>query len=129
MPPAAVSDAPGVRAQRRDCGSPHRPTRRFPGVSNRIPAVVSGGLVRRPSARHDVRVEWIAVVLVLVALAGAMAGLTFLARRIRRRGAAGQAIAEAVAAFDEGFRSTGHDTVVGMQAQDERGGSARSEDL
>jgi hypothetical protein len=87
------------------------------------------GLVRRLSARDDVRVEWIAVVLVVVALVGTMVGLTFLARRIRRRGAAGQAIAGAMAAFDEGFRSTGHDTFVEMQAQDERGGSARSEDL
>lgn len=64
--------------------------------------------------------EWL-IGLGIVALVGAvMGGLAAIARRIRRRGAAGQAIAAAMAAYDEGFHSTAHDTFVELRAQDER---------
>lgn len=49
-----------------------------------------------------------------------MWGLALMAKRIRRRGAAGQAIAAAMAAYDEGFHVTAHSAFVEMRAQDER---------
>lgn len=55
-----------------------------------------------------------------IALAVVLLGLVLLARRIRRRGAAGQAIAAAMAAHDEGFHPTAHETFVELRAQDER---------
>lgn len=56
----------------------------------------------------------------VASLGAAMCGLALMAKRIRRRGAAGQAIAAAMAAYDQGFHSTAHDTFVEMRAQDDR---------
>jgi hypothetical protein len=65
-------------------------------------------------------VDWV-IALALVALCGiAMVGLGLFARRVRRRGVAGQAIAAAMAAYDEGLHSAAHDTFVELRAQDER---------
>ena len=64
--------------------------------------------------------EWLVGVAIVAMLGIAMFGLALLARRTRRRGAAGQAIAAAMAAYDEGFHATAHDTFVEMRAQDER---------
>ncbi|WP_054679027.1 hypothetical protein [Microbacterium sp. No. 7] len=58
---------------------------------------------------------------IVVLLGGSMAGLALMARRVRRRGSAGPAVAAAMAAFDEGFHSTAHDTFVELRTQDERG--------
>lgn len=49
-----------------------------------------------------------------------MAGLGVLAKRARRRGTAGSAIAGAMAAYDEGMHGTAHDAFVELQQQDER---------
>jgi hypothetical protein len=57
---------------------------------------------------------------VILALGGAMAGLGVLARRARRRGTAGSAIAGAMAAYDEGMHGTAHDAFVEMQEQGRR---------
>ena len=57
---------------------------------------------------------------VIACIGALMWGLALLARHVRRRGSAGQAIAAAMAAYDEGFHSTAHDTFVEMRAQDER---------
>lgn len=65
-------------------------------------------------------VEWLVGVAIVAMLGVAMFALALMAKRIRRRGAAGQAIAAAMAAYDEGFHSTAHDTFVEMRAQDER---------
>lgn len=64
--------------------------------------------------------EWLFGVLLIVILGVAMVGLALLAKRIRRRGASGQAIAAAMAASDEGFHSTAHDVFVELRRQDER---------
>ena len=56
---------------------------------------------------------------VIVALAAAMVGLALLARRTRRRGTAGSAIAGAMAAYDEGMHGTAHDAFVELRQQDE----------
>ncbi len=59
-------------------------------------------------------------VIVTVALGAAMAGLGVLAKRARRRGTAGSAIAGAMAAYDEGMHGTAHDAFVELQQQGER---------
>lgn len=59
-------------------------------------------------------------VVVTVALGAAMVGLGVLARRARRRGTAGAAIAGAMAAYDEGMHGTAHDAFVELQQQYER---------
>jgi len=60
------------------------------------------------------------VVGALVAIALVMVGLAWAARSARRRGVAGSAIAGAMAAYDEAFHSTAHDTYVEVQAQADR---------
>lgn len=62
---------------------------------------------------------WIGLAIV-ASLGGAMGGLALIAKRVRRRGTAGRAMAAAMAAYDEAFHSTAHDTFVEMRAQDER---------
>ena len=57
---------------------------------------------------------------VVGAIAAVMAGLFWIASRARRRGVAGAAIAGAMAAYDEAFHSTAHDTFVEVQAETER---------
>ena len=59
-------------------------------------------------------------VIVTVALGAAMAGLGVLAKRARRRGTAGSAIAGAMAAYDEGMHGTAHDAFVEVQEQERR---------
>lgn len=59
-------------------------------------------------------------VLVVAAVALVMAGLAFLAIRIRRTGTAGPAIGAAMAAYDEAVHSTAYDTFVEVQAQEDR---------
>jgi hypothetical protein len=54
------------------------------------------------------------------ALGAVMYALVLLARRIRRRGTAGLAIAAAMAAYDEGFRPTAYESFVEMREQSER---------
>lgn len=56
----------------------------------------------------------------MASLSVAMCGLAVVARRVRRRGAAGQAIAAAMAAYDEGFHATAYNAFVEIRAQDER---------
>jgi len=55
-----------------------------------------------------------------------LAGLWWLARRIRRHGAAGQAIGAAMAAYDEAMHVTAHEAWAEVEAQDRRGSSAMS---
>lgn len=62
---------------------------------------------------------WIGVVVVGGTLA-AMALLGLLARRIRRRGTAGQALGAAMAAYDEAMRPSEYEAFIEMQAQSER---------
>lgn len=64
--------------------------------------------------------DWIFGGVIVTLLAAAMVMLALLARRVRRRGTAGQALAAAMAAYDEGFRSTAHDSFVEMKTQSER---------
>lgn len=52
--------------------------------------------------------------------------LILLARHVRRRGTAGQALAAAMAAYDESMHVTAHEAYVEVRSQDERGVSARS---
>jgi hypothetical protein len=68
--------------------------------------------------------EWVTGIVVVLLVAVTMGALALLARRVRRRGSAGQALAAAMAAFDEGFHSTAHDTFVETKIQDERGQQA-----
>ncbi|MFT4234412.1 MAG: hypothetical protein QM607_05370 [Microbacterium sp.] len=63
---------------------------------------------------------WMVGVGLIALMAAVMAGLLLLARRVKRRGTAGQAIAAAMAAYDQGFHSTAYDTYVEVQSQDER---------
>lgn len=65
--------------------------------------------------------EWIAGLVVIACLAVVMAALALVARRVRRRGTAGQALAAAMAAFDEGFHATAHDAFVETRTQGDRG--------
>lgn len=62
---------------------------------------------------------WIGVVVVAVTLA-MMVALGLLARRIRRRGTAGQALGAAMAAYDEAMRPSEYEAFIEMQAQGER---------
>ena len=64
--------------------------------------------------------EVLPVIAVVGGLAGVLAGLALLAARARRRGTAGSAIAGAMAAYDEAFHGTAHDSYVEVQAQAER---------
>ena len=66
---------------------------------------------------------------VTLGLAVAMVGLALLARRARRRGTAGSAIAGAMAAYDEGMHGSAHDAFVEMRQQDERVKPAEAPDL
>ena len=66
---------------------------------------------------------------VTLGLAAAMVGLALLARRARRRGTAGSAIAGAMAAYDEGMHGSAHDAFVEMRQQDERVKPAEAPDL
>ncbi len=67
------------------------------------------------------RVTDVLMSLVLAAgAAAAMAGLALVARRVRRRGSAGPAIAAAMAAFDEAMHATGYDAFAEMQVQQNR---------
>lgn len=62
---------------------------------------------------------WIGAVVVASALA-TMVALGLLARRIRRRGTAGQALGAAMAAYDEAMRPSEYEAFIEMQAQGER---------
>lgn len=64
--------------------------------------------------------EWLVGLGIAAFVGVVMLVLALAARRIRRRGAAGKAIAAAMAAYDEGFHSTAHDTFVEVRAQVER---------
>lgn len=64
--------------------------------------------------------EVLPVVAVIGGLALLLAGLAGLARRARRRSVAGAAIAGAMAAYDEAFHGTAHDSYVEVPAQAER---------
>lgn len=75
------------------------------------------GLATYAEGEEDAEVDWIIGGVIVALLAAAMA---LLARRVRRRGTAGQALAAAMAAYDEGFRSTAHDSFVEMKTQSER---------
>lgn len=57
---------------------------------------------------------------VVLGCAAALTGLAFLARRLRRRGATGQAIGAAMAAYDEAMNAGAHQTFVEMEAQRDR---------
>lgn len=57
----------------------------------------------------------------LAAVAVVMAALVWLARRMRRRGTAGQALWAAMAAYDEAMHVTAYEAYVEVQAEDERG--------
>jgi cbb3-type cytochrome oxidase subunit 3 len=63
---------------------------------------------------------------VVVAVALVLTSLWWLARRTRRRGTAGQALAGAMAAYDEAMHTTAHEAYVEVRAQDERGANASS---
>jgi|1185.fasta_scaffold346409_2 hypothetical protein len=63
---------------------------------------------------------------VVVGLAVVMVALAWLARRARRRGTAGSALAGAMSAYDEAMHGTAHDAFVEVQAQEERGAEAGS---
>jgi hypothetical protein len=69
-------------------------------------------------------VDWLTGVVVIACMAALMGALAVLARRVRRRGTAGQALAAAMAAFDEGFHATAHDSYVEIATQAERGRQA-----
>lgn len=64
--------------------------------------------------------------IVLVAVVVLMLALVRLARRMRRHGVAGHAVAAAMAAYDEAMHVTAHAAYVEMRAQDERAAEARS---
>jgi hypothetical protein len=58
--------------------------------------------------------------IVVVSVIAVMISLGVLAVWIRRRGAAGPAIAAAMAAYDEAMHATAHDTFVEVQEQRDR---------
>ena len=64
--------------------------------------------------------ELLGVVAVTGGIAAVLASLIALAARARRRGASGAGIAGAMAAYDEAFHGTAHDTYVEVQAQADR---------
>jgi hypothetical protein len=59
--------------------------------------------------------------IVLLAVVTCLVSLGMGTRRIRRRGRGGQAIASAMAAYDEAVHGTAHDSFVEVQTQQERG--------
>jgi hypothetical protein len=66
--------------------------------------------------------QGLAVALVVVAVVvAAMVGLALIARRARRTGTAGQALAAAMAAYDEGMHPTAFEAYVEVRREDERG--------
>jgi hypothetical protein len=71
-------------------------------------------------------VEWVLAGGIVVFSGTAVGLLALLARRARRRGTAGQALAAAMSGFDEGFHATAHDTFVEQRAQAERGAGPAS---
>jgi hypothetical protein len=73
-------------------------------------------------------VEWLTGAIVVVLVGAVMLGLGSLARRVRRRGTAGQALAAPMAAYDEGFHGTAHDAFVELRAEDERTAPTTSPD-
>lgn len=64
--------------------------------------------------------EVVWIVLLVAGCAIALAALALLARRIRRRGAAGPAIGAAMAAYDEAMHTTAHTAFTEADAQRER---------
>lgn len=76
----------------------------------------NGGMV----AIETLLVDCLVAMGVLASAAALVWGLARLARRMRRRGGIGSPVAAAMAAFDEGYHSTAHDTYVEMRARDER---------
>lgn len=67
----------------------------------------------------------LAVALVVVAaVALAMAALAWVGRRARRAGSAGQALAAAMAAYDEAMHVTAFEAYVEARREDERGTAA-----
>ncbi|MET7362696.1 hypothetical protein ABZS76_30305 [Streptomyces sp. NPDC005562] len=60
--------------------------------------------------------------------AAVLAALAWLARRVRRRGTGGAALAGALAAWEEAYRITSHEAHVEIQAQAERQSPALSPD-
>jgi len=56
----------------------------------------------------------------VAAMVGVLALLTWLAGRARRRGTAGAALAGAMAAYDQTWHPTAHDSYVEVQAQRDR---------
>ncbi len=65
-------------------------------------------------------VELLGLGAVIGGVAAVLIGLAWLASRARRRGIAGAAIAGAMAAYDEAFHATAHDSYVEVQAQADR---------
>lgn len=57
---------------------------------------------------------------IIGALGAVMVCLVFMARHVRRSGTAGQAVAAAMAAYDQGFHSTAYDAFIEVRAQDDR---------
>ncbi|MFI8516966.1 hypothetical protein ACIGEZ_03910 [Streptomyces sp. NPDC085481] len=64
--------------------------------------------------------DFLPLLVTAAALAGVLGLLTRLAVVVRRRGTAGAAITAAMAAHDEAFRITAHESYVEVQAQAER---------
>ncbi|MDY7528850.1 MULTISPECIES: hypothetical protein [unclassified Cryobacterium] len=64
--------------------------------------------------------ELLSAVAVIGGIAAVLASLIALAARARRRGATGAGVAGAMAAYDEAFHGTAHDTYVEVQAQADR---------
>ncbi|MEU8955877.1 hypothetical protein AB0C93_16405 [Streptomyces sp. NPDC048518] len=60
--------------------------------------------------------------------AAVLAALAWLARRVRRRGTGGAALAGALAAWEEAYRITSHEAHVEIQAQADRQSPALSPD-
>ncbi len=68
-------------------------------------------------------VEALAATIVVGAVAATMAGLAWVARRARRTGSAGRALAGAMAAYDEAMHVTAFEAYVEVRREDERGGA------
>ncbi|HEY0619764.1 MAG TPA: hypothetical protein VGD15_19315 [Kribbella sp.] len=60
---------------------------------------------------------WLASVIFVVCLAVPLAGLVWLARLARRNGSAGAALAGAMAAYDEFYRTTAHQSHYELRVQ------------
>jgi len=72
--------------------------------------------------------DFLIALTVIAGLSGVLGALVLIARRVRRRGAAGPAIAAAMAAFDEGWNTTAYARHVELRAQDERTSEAGDAD-